>query len=40
MNMIRHDYIFFDFRHIADVFFCDDPVKFRDDVGIVPYDRG
>ena len=40
MNVIRHDYIFFNFRYIVDIFFCDHPVRFWDDVGIVPYDRG
>ena len=30
--------MFFDFRNIADIFFCDLTVDFRDNVGIVPYD--
>ena len=29
---------FFGFRSIADIFFCNASVRFRDDVGIVPYD--
>ena len=31
--------MFFDLRNIADLFFCDMPVRFRDDVGIVPYGK-
>ena len=38
MNVIRHDYIFFNFRNVADIFFGNMSVRFRDDVGIVPYD--
>ena len=38
MNMIRHDHIFFNFRHIANIFFNDPSIRLRDDVGIVPYD--
>ena len=36
--MIRHDYIFFYFGHISYIFFCNPPIRLRDDVGIVPYD--
>ena len=37
MNMIGHDYIFFYFFHILNVFLNDCSISSRDDVGIVPY---
>ena len=38
INVIPHNHIFFNLRHIADIFFYNPSIRFRDDEGIVPYD--
>ena len=40
VNVIGHDDVFLNFGSVADIFFRDNPVRFWDDVGIVPYGGG
>ena len=38
MNVSRHDHTFYNLNCVADIFFCNPSIRFRDDEGIVPYD--